>query len=130
MGDFKLSEIKKILSNTTFEIQTVQKELSRDHGTISNQKVEKLTEHLNKSEIALKELKKIQITPTIKSDEIQNIIENILKARASQGHFNPAVLQAILSSLQGLNNEIGEITLKEGDHKRGQRIENIDHEKL
>lgn len=130
MGDFKLSDIKEILQNTSSEIQTVQKELSHGSKSISNQKVEKLKDLLNRSELALKELKKVEIKQVVELIDIQNVIDNILKVKTSQGNFNPAVLQAILSSLQALNNNIGEIMLKESDHKRGQRVENVNYEKL
>ncbi|HRD54794.1 MAG TPA: hypothetical protein PLC42_00180, partial [Parachlamydiaceae bacterium] len=108
----------------------VQKELSHGSKSISNQKVEKLKDLLNRSELALKELKKVEIKQVVELIDIQNVIDNILKVKTSQGNFNPAVLQAILSSLQALNNNIGEIMLKESDHKRGQRVENVNYEKL
>lgn len=132
MGKLELDQIKVILQNASSEIQIVQKEAKRDHDKISDIKVEELKKTLDKSANALKELKNFQVTtaPKIKSSDIQAVIDSILKVRNSKDTLNASVLQAILSSLQSLNNGLSEVRLDEKDHKRGQRVEKTDHEKL
>ncbi len=132
MGKLELAQIKTILQNTSYEIITVQKEAARDHDNISNLKIEKLKKLFDESEKALLELKSLNVTlkPKIASSEIQNVIENILKARANKGPINPAVLQAILSSLQNINTNLGEIRIDEEGSKLGKKAEKTHNEQF
>ena len=131
MGKLELSQIKLILQNTSSEIMTVQKEALRDHGNISDLKIEKLKKLLGESEKALVELKNISVStsPKIENAEIQKLIDSMLNVRAGST-LNPSVLQAVLSSLQQLNRDLGDIRIDEMDHKRGQKVEKVDNERL
>lgn len=128
----QLEQIKTILLNTSNEIKTVQKEAARDHESISNQKIEKLKKMFDESEKALSQLKSLHVSlkPNIPSSDIQKVIDNILQVRANKGPINPAVLQAILSSLQNINTNLGEIRIDQESNKLGKKAEKAHNEQF
>lgn len=133
MGDLNLTKIKQILDNASTEIMTVQKEVSRNQGNISDLKIEKLKKLLGESENALTQLKSLHVSftsdPKVHGSEIQKLIDTILNVRAGSS-LNPSVLQAVLSSLQQLSQNLGDIRIDEKDHKRGQKVEKVENDRL
>lgn len=127
----KLAEIKQILQNVSSEIKIVQKEAS-NNGIVSKLKIEKLNKLFDESKDALVELKKLQVSlkPNGESSDVNKLIEMILKIRSNKEAINPAVLQAILSSLQKINLNLGEIRIDEQDHKRGDKTAKVDYDAL
>ena len=128
MGKLELSEIKQILQNASNEILIVHKQAVHMHGNVSDIKVEKLNKLLGESEEALTELNGINVSlnPKLESGQVQGLMDAILKVRKDP--INPSVLQAVLSSLQKLNMNLGEVRIDEDD-RLGKKIEGVNKSK-
>lgn len=124
----KLDQIKAILQNTSNEIMTVHKEAVHLHGNIADQKVEKLKKLLGESEQALTELSELNVSfsPKLETNEVQQLRDAIL--RVKQDPINPSVLQAVLSSLQKFNMNLGEVRIDKDD-RLGKKIEGTNKSK-
>lgn len=128
MGKLELSQIKQILQNASNEILIVHKQAVHMHGNVSDIKVEKLNKLLGESEEALTELNGINVSlnPKLESGQVQGLMDAILKVRKDP--INPSVLQAVLSSLQKLNMNLGEVRIDEDD-RLGKKIEGVNKSK-
>jgi hypothetical protein len=129
MGKFELSQIKNILQTASSEIKVVHDEVLRDHGSISDQKVEKLKKLLVESKDAVGHLEDFSISLNPDSEKLHKLIDTVISLSPNTS-LNPSVLQAILSTMQQINLNLGDIRIHPDDHKRGQKVESVDNERL
>jgi hypothetical protein len=132
MGKFELSQIKNILQTVSAEIKVVHDEAVRNQGNISDLKVEKLKKLLVESKDAVGHLKDFNVSLNPESEELQKSIDTVMSVRPNT-KLNPSVLQAmqaIMFNMHQLNLNLSDIRIDDKDHKRGQRVENVDHERL